>query len=164
METKITSHIIKGITVVVVLIGLDLFLQKSGLQITTGLQYLPTLILVAGVAISCIIFAKQSATALKFADVFAHGFKTTAVIACLMAVYTFFAVKYIYPPPSAADIEATSKAIQQQGNTMPAEADRMALEGVKRMWVLVVPKVIFVSLVSGLIGALAGAALAKKNQ
>ena len=81
MEAKITSHIIKGIVVVAILVALDLFLQKSGLQITTGLQYLPTLILVAGVVISCIIFAKQSATALKFGDVFVHGFKTTAVIA-----------------------------------------------------------------------------------
>jgi Protein of unknown function (DUF4199) len=164
METKITSHISKGLVIVAVLIILDLVLQKTGVSLPKGLQYLPTVFLIAGVLFSCIIFARQSGGKLKFGDIFAHGFKTTAVITCLMAVYTFFAVKFIYPPPSAADIEAATKGIEQQGNMMPQEARERATDAAKKMWIMVVPGVIFVSLISGLTGSLAGAALAKKNQ
>jgi Protein of unknown function (DUF4199) len=164
METKIISHITKGLITVAVLIILDLVLQKTGATLPNGLQYLPTILLMAAVLVSCIIFANQSGGKLKFGDVFAHGFKTTAVIACLMAVYTFFAVKFIYPAPSAADLEAATKGLEQQGNMMPQEAKEKAVEAAKKMWIMVVSGVIFVSLVSGLIGSLAGALLAKKNQ
>jgi Protein of unknown function (DUF4199) len=165
MEPKIISHTRKGLIIVAVLIILDLFLKKSGIQVSDGLQYLPRLVLsFIGVVISCLVFAKQSAGKIKFAGVFAHGFKTTAVIAFLMALYTFIAVKFIYAPPTAAEIEAAGKAIEHQGNVMPEEAKQMAIQGAKSRWIIYVSLSIFSSLIPGVLGAATGAALAKKNQ
>ena len=165
MESAITTHTRKGLIIVAVLIVLDLLLKKSGMPVSDGLQYLPRLIFsFIGVVVSCLVFAKQSAGKLKFAEVFAHGFKTTAVIAFLMAVYTFLAVKFIYAAPTMAEIEAAGKAIEQQGNVMPGEAKQMAIQGAKSRWIIYVSLSIFASLIPGILGAVTGAALAKKNQ
>ncbi len=165
METAITNHKRKGFIIVAILIILDLLLKKSGIQVSDGQQYLPRLIIsFLGVVVSCLVFAKQSAGTMKFAEVFAHGFKTTAVIAFLMALYTFIAVKFIYAAPTLAEIEAGAKSIGQQGNVMPEEAKQMAIEGAKNRWVIYVSLSIFSSLIPGILGAVTGAALAKKNQ
>jgi Protein of unknown function (DUF4199) len=165
MESAITSHTRKGLIIVAVLIILDLLLKKSGMPVSDGLQYLPRLVFsFIGVAVSCLVFAKQSAGKLKFAEVFAHGFKTTAAIAFMMALYTFIAVKFIYAPPSVAEMETAGKAIQQQGNVMPEEAKQMAMQAAKSRWIIYVSLSIFASLIPGILGAVMGAALAKKNQ
>jgi hypothetical protein len=165
MEAAITSHTRKGFIIVAVLIALDLFLKESGISISDGMQYLPRLVLsFIGVMVSCLLFAKQSAGRLKFADVFAHGFKTTAVIAFLMALYTFIAVKFIYAAPTLAEIEAAGKTIAVQGNVMPEEAKQMAMQAAKSRWIIYVSLSIFASLIPGILGAVSGAALAKKNQ
>ncbi len=137
---------------------------KLNIPLGGNLQFVPYIVLILGIIISCILFARQMNGAVKFGEVFAHGFKTTAVIALLMAVFTFFAVKYIYPPPTPSEIEASIKTVQEQNNIMPNEAREMVLEGEKRQWIIFVSSAIFTTLISGLAGALAGSAIAQKNQ
>jgi hypothetical protein len=110
------------------------------------------------------LYSKQSGGNPGFGDVFAHGFRTTAVIAFLMALYTFISIRWIEPAPSAAEMEAAVKAIEQQGNTLYEEAKQQAIEGAKNRWIIYVSLSIFVSLIPGLVGSLAGAAVTKKNQ
>jgi hypothetical protein len=165
MEKKITSHSVKGLIIAALLIILDLVFQRPGFQIEERSQYLlrAALVLVS-IFISCIIFSKQSGGGLKFGDVFSHGFKTTAVIAFLLAIYIFIAVKYIYQPPTAEDIDTAAKLMAQQQNVMPQEAKRMAEEAAGKRWIIYVSLSFFLTLLPGLFGSLAGAAVAKKNQ
>ncbi len=81
-----------------------------------------------------------------------------------MAVYTFIAVKWIYPAPGAAEMEAAVRAIEQQGNTLHEEATQQAAIAAKNRWIVYVSVSLFVSLIPGLLGSLAGAAITKKNQ
>jgi len=164
MEKKITSRIVKGVIIVGILIVLDLVLLQLYHPLPDGLRYLPRLVIVLlGVLVSCIIYSKQSGGSPGFGEVFTHGFKTTAVIAFLMALYTFIAVKAIEPPPGPAEMEAAVKAIEQRGNTLHEEAIREAEAAAKSRWVIYVSISIFATLIPGLLGSLAGAALAKKN-
>jgi Protein of unknown function (DUF4199) len=165
MEKKITSRITKGVIIVCILIALDLVLQKLYNPVPDGLRYMPGLAIVfAGVLAGCIIYSKQSGGKLSFGDVFSHGFRTTAVIAFLMAVYTFIAVKFIYPAPGPAEMEAAVKAIEQRGNTLHEEAKQLAEQAAKNRWIIYVSVSIFASLIPGLIGSLMGAVIARKNQ
>jgi hypothetical protein len=165
MEQKITSRITKGVIITGILIALDIILQKTYNPVPDSSRYLPRLLITfAGVLTACIIYSKQSGGGLLFGDVFSHGFKTTAVIAFLMAVYTFIAVKWIYPPPSAAEMDAAVKAIEQQGNNLHEQAREMAVQAAKNRWIVYVSVSLFVSLVPGLLGSLAGAAITKKNR
>jgi hypothetical protein len=158
-----TTHIKKGLFTALGLIALDLFAQKSGLHFPNWFGYLTTLLLVGAIFVSCLLYVKDSGPQ-KFGDIFAHGFKTTSVVAFIMALYAFLAVKFIYPSPTPQEIDSATALIQSQGNTMPEEAKKMAIETSEKMWIILVPKEIFVTLISGLIGSLAGAAITKKNQ
>jgi Protein of unknown function (DUF4199) len=165
MENKITSHLSKGVIIVGILIMLDIVLQKAYTTVPDGVRYMSRLVICfVGVLGGCILYMKQTGGAPSFGEVFAHGFKTTAMIAFLMAVYTFIAVKFIYPPPSAAEMEAAVKAIEQQGSALHEEARQLAAKAAENRWIIYVSLSIFASLIPGLLGSLAGGVIAKKNQ
>lgn len=164
MEKKITSRITKGLIIVALLIIIDLVLQKTyNNAVPDGLRYMPRLVIVfLGILVSCLIYAKQVEGKPSFGEVFAHGFRTTAVIAFLMAAYTFIAVKFIYPPPDAAEMDAAVKAIMANGNALYDEAKTQAIQAAKNRWIIYVSISIFASLIPGILGALAGGALGKR--
>lgn len=165
MEKKITPHTTKGAIIVAVIILLDILLQLNYHPVTDGIRYLLRLIITfIGVLAACMVYSKQSGGNLEFGDVFAHGFKATTVVAFLMAVYTFIAVKWIYPAPTAAEMDAAVKAIELQGNALHEEARQQALKAAANRWIIYVSLSIFVSLIPGLLGSLAGAAATKKNR
>ncbi len=165
MEKKITPRITKGVIIFFVMIVLDIILQSLYKTVPDSVRYMPRLVIVfLGVLAACIIYTRQSGNKPGFGDVFSHGFRTTAFVAFLMAVYTFIAVKFIYPVPGPAEMEAAVKAIEQQGNTLHEEAKQLADQAAKNRWIIYVSISIFASLIPGLIGSLMGAAIAKKNQ
>jgi len=165
MEKKITSHVIKGLIITGILIALDLVLQKLYAPVPEAMRYMPRLVIVfLGVVTACVVYLRQAGSTLGFGDVFAHGFRTTTVVAFLMAAFTFIAVKYIYPAPGAAEMEAAVKAIEQQGNALHEEARQQAIQAAKNRWIFYVSISIFATLIPGLLGALLGGALTKKNQ
>ncbi len=164
MENKITSHVLKGFIIACILIVLDLVLQKLYNPVPERLRYLSGMaITFAGVLASCIIYSKQLGVKTVFGDGFSHGLKTAAVIAFIMAVYTFIAVKFIYPPPGAAEMEAAIKAIEQQGNALYEEAKQQAFEAAKNRWIIYVSISIFASLIPGLLASVIGGLVTKKE-
>jgi hypothetical protein len=163
MENNIISGRNKGLIIAAVLITLDIILQYRFSAIPEGTRYMARLVITfVGVLAGCILFTRQSGGG-SFGEVFAHGFKITALVAFLMAVFTFIAVKYIYPPPSAADMEAAVTALQQQGNALATEARQQAEKAAANRWVIYVSLSIFAALIPGVLGALLGGAAAKKN-
>ena len=165
MEKNITSRITKGVIITGLLIALDIILQKTYAVVPDSTRYLPRLVVsFAGVLISCIVYSRQSGGNLAFGELFSHGFKTTAVVAFLMALYTFIAIKLIYPAPSAAEMDAAIRSYEQQGNALHEEAKQLAAAAAKNRWIVYVSVSLFVTLVPGLLGSLAGAAITKKNQ
>ena len=166
MDTKITSRVTKGVIIAGILVALDLAMQKFyNASVPDGTRYMPRLIIVfLGILVSCIIYNKQSGGGLAFGDLFSHGLKTTALVAFLLAAYTFIAVKFIYPPPGAAEMEAAVKSIEQGGNALHQEAVQQAAEGAKNRWVIYVSVSIFASLIPGLLGSVLAAATLKKKQ
>ena len=165
MERKITSRITKGVIIVGIMIILDFILQQTYHPVPDSTRYLPRLIITfAGILAACILYSKQSGGHPGFGEVFAHGFRTTAVVAFLLALYTFIAVKWIYPAPTPAEMDAAVKAIEQQGNALQEEAKQLAAKAAANRWIIYVSLSIFVSLIPGLLGSLAGAAITKKNQ
>ena len=162
MKGKPTSHIMKGLIIVTILIVLYIVLQRTNTS-NSFMKVLPTLLLAISVVISCLLFAKQMDGRVKFMEIFRHGFKTTAVITFFLVIYFFVDIKYVAPPVSQQEIEAAAKALQQQGNLMPIEAHDRAVEASKKIWMLVISGTIFVSIISGAVGSVLGSFLAKKN-
>lgn len=164
MERQATSRIARGFIIASILIILDFVLQKIYNPVPDGLRYMGRMaITFAGITAVCILYSKQSGNR-SFGEVFSYGFRTTAVIAFVMALYTFIIFKLVYPMPSAAEMDAAIKAIEQSGNALHEEAKQQAMTAAKNRWVIYVSIAIFASLIPGLLGALAGSAVTKKNQ
>jgi hypothetical protein len=126
METKTSSHLLKGVLISLLAIVADLLLSKLNPATTDGNRYLARMIVAfAGVFISSFIYVRQTGAS-TLGEIFAHGFRITALVAFLLAVYTYVAIKFIYPPPSAAEMDAAVKAIEQQGVALGQEARRVA--------------------------------------
>lgn len=97
MEQKITQPWIKGLIVSLILIIYGIVLYFTGQSQNKSLGLLQLVILVIGLIISCIVFAKQQNGNVTFGNVFAHGFKTTAAIIVIMVLYTVVSINFLFP-------------------------------------------------------------------
>ena len=162
-KNTVTSHIIKGLVIAAILMLLNFFVRKQGgIELPVILQLTPTLLMLTGIILSCVIFGNQTNGTMPRGDIFAHGFKTTAMVTFLMAVYTFIIVKFVFPHP-ASEIDEAVKIMVQKDNRMEQEARQIAENGFKKAWIFDVGGAIFATLITGLVGSLIGAAIAKKK-
>src|SRR6266496_2379957 len=97
MEQKVTSPVLKGVIITLLLIVFGLIIYFTGQMANKSISYLQYAILCIGIIWSCTSYAKQLNGNVTFGNVFGHGLKTTAVVAALLAVYTFIAVKFLVP-------------------------------------------------------------------
>jgi hypothetical protein len=164
MQNTKNTRITRGVVIVIMLVIIDLSMQKIYNPAPDNIRYLSRMLIIfAGILAACILQSKEPGMGRRFGDIFSYGFRTTAVVAFLMALYTFIAIKWIYPPPSAAEMEAAVKAVEQQGNALHEEARQQVAQAAKNRWIIYVSISLFVSLIPGLLGSLAGAALTKKK-
>src|SRR4051794_31849279 len=117
MEQKVTSPVSKGVIITLLLIVLGLIIYFTGQMENKSISYLQYVILIGGIIWSCISYAKQMNGNVTFGNVFSHGFKTTAVVAALLAVYTFIAVKFLFPDMVDKALEIAKKDMESKNLT-----------------------------------------------
>jgi hypothetical protein len=87
MEKHITSHIIKGAILGGISILFSIIIYVFNLYTTQWLNWLSYAILIGGIIYGNILFANQNDNNVTFGNIFAHGFKTTAVIIVITVIY-----------------------------------------------------------------------------
>lgn len=163
MENKVTSPVTKGIIIVLILAVLDIIAGFTGIKWETWFSWIPLLIFFIGIIWACISYANQMNNAVTFGNVFGHGFKTTAVITCLMIVYTLISVYVIFPDTKEIAIEKARQQMESNPNISEEMADQ-AIEMTRKSFVLfAVLGSLFTYIICGAIAAVLGAAFAKKN-
>ena len=164
MEKKPVSNIIKGVIIAAILIVLDLIASTSVSKNVAWFAYAPTVVLVVAGIVNVVHYCRELNGNVKFGDAFAFGFKTAAVVALVMVLYTFISLKYIHPEMREKAYEAALAGLQQQGNTMPEEAKRQAREYADKAYIPSgVSLALMSTLIVGAVGSLIGAAVAKKK-
>jgi uncharacterized membrane protein len=162
METKVTSPVIKGLLIALVLILISVAAFATGQNDSSWSQWGSTLLLCGGVIASCIIYANQMNHNVTFGNVFAHGFKTGAVVTCIVIVFT---VVFILLKPEIKEMAMEKARAEMEKNKNASEADIQ--KGVDIMksffYVITIGFILVMDLVISLISALIGAAVAKKN-
>src|SRR4030095_10235796 len=87
-ENKVTSHVVKGLIIALILIVITLVVQFMGIKRDSWpVQVLSTCILVGGIIWSCWFYGKQKDNFVTFGNLFGHGFKTTAVAAIIIVLF-----------------------------------------------------------------------------
>ena len=163
MEQKVTSPVLKGVIITLLLIVLGLIVYFANQMENSAIQYIQYAILCIGIIWSCVSYAKQLNGNVTFGNVFAHGFKTTAVVAALLAVYTFIAVKFLFPDIVDKSLAMAKKEMEEKG-TLSDEQMEQALSMVRNFFVpFAIGGILVMFAIIGAISSLIGAAVAKKN-
>jgi hypothetical protein len=163
MENKITSALNKGVVISLILIVLDLISGFAHFKFESWFKWIPTLVLCAGVIWSCITYGKQNAGNVTFGNVFADGFKTSATVACFMFVYTILSIYVIFPETKDFALEQARKQMEEKGN-IPQESIDQALAITRKLFApLALGFSLVGTLIVGVIAALIGGAVTKKN-
>ena len=162
MDKQITSHIVKGAILGGISILFSIIIYVFNLYTTQWLSFLSYAIFIGGIIYGNILFANQNNNDVTFGNIFAHGFKTTAVVIVITVLYTVLSL-FIFPDMVDKIIEISRTAMAKN----PQMTDEMIEQGIAMTKKLFLPfaiaGAIFFTGFFGAIGSLIGAAVAKKN-
>jgi hypothetical protein len=163
MEKQVTSHIVKGVILSTISIAIAVIVYVFNLYEMSALSYANYAIFLGGLIYGAILYANQNGNNVSFGNVFAHGFKTTAVVIVITTVYTFLAVKFLFPDMVDKTIEIARKKMSEN----PKMTDEMIEQAVAMTRKFFLPFAIGGTVIGtgilGAIGAAIGAGVAKKN-
>ena len=163
MDKQITSHIVKGAILGGISILFSIVIYVFNLYTTQWLSYLSYAVFIGGIIYGNILFANQNDNNVSFGNIFAHGFKTTAVTIVITVLYTVLALYVLFPDMIDKIIEVSRTEMLKN----PKLTDEMIEQGIAMTKKLFLPfaiaGAIFGTGFIGAIGSLIGAAVAKKN-
>lgn len=162
MEKKLTSPAVKGIIISLFLIVFSLIIQFLHLTKNRSLSSIQFIIFIGGIIWSAISFSKQMNSNVTFGNLFAHAFKTAAAVTAIMVIYTIISIKFI--SPEIIDIALQEARTGMEEKNMSDDQIDTAINFTRKFFVPMTTGAALLSyLLMGVIGALIGAAVAKKN-
>ena len=163
MDKQITSHIVKGAILGGISILFSIIIYVFNLYTTQWISWLSYAVLIGGIIYGNILFANQNNNDVTFGNIFAHGFKTTAVVIVITVLYTVLALYVLFPDMVDKIIELSRTEMLKN----PKLTDEMIEQGIAMTKKLFLPFAIAGAIFgTGFLGAIAsliGAAVAKKN-
>lgn len=163
MENKITTHITKGIIIALILAVIDLIGGFAHVKFEAWFRWIPSILLFIALIWVCLNFASQNSHNVTFGNIFAHGFKTSAVVACITLIYFFLATFLIFPETRDQVMQQTREQMEAQGKLTQDQIDSY-VEMTRKFFILGgTVGIVLGTLFIGVIASLIGAAVAKKN-
>ncbi len=162
METKVTTPVVKGLIISLILIVFGLVLYFTDQYMNKTLSYIQYAIILGGIIWGCITYSNQLNNNVTFGNLFAHGFKITAVFTVILVVYTILSLKVLFPEMADKILEQTTAELEKQN--MSEEQIDQAMSITKKFFVpFAIGGVLVGYMFIGAISSLLGAAIAKKN-
>jgi len=163
METKVTTHITKGLILSAISIVFSVVMYVFNLFEYSWLSWVNTAVIMGGLIYGNILYANQNGNNVTFGNLFAHGFKTTAVIIVITTAYTILAFKVLFPDMIDLILEMSRKKMLENPK-MTDEMIEQAMSMTKKFFVpFAIGGTILGTGFKGAIASLIGAAVAKKN-
>jgi Protein of unknown function (DUF4199) len=163
MENTVTSHIVKGAILSAISIVLSVVVYVFNLYEMSWLSWINYAIFIGGLIYGAILYANQNNNNVTFGNVFAHGFKTTAVVIVITTLFTVLSTKVLFPDMIDKVLEMTRKQLEKN----PQMTDEMIEQAVTMTKKFFLPFAIGGAIIGtgilGAIGAAIGAGVAKKN-
>jgi hypothetical protein len=164
MEKKPTSSVVSGLFISLVLIVFALVVYFANLYTAKWAQYAGTLIFVGAVIYAVINNGKENKNQVTFGNLFAFGFKVVAVVTCMMILYTILS-GVIFPDVKEKVME--NARMEALNNPNPNATPEQIEQGMKlfenNYTLFLIFGLSFWYLISGVIAALIGAGVAKKE-
>ena len=163
MKNKITSHITKGLMIALVLALMDLVAGIWNFKLSSWFRWLPIIVLTGSLIWACITFGAQNNYTESFGNLFAHGFKTTAVVGCVFVIYTLLSVLVIFPETKDIALEQARREMERRGD-LSEENIEQGLAITRRFFIpFTIAGALFGTILIGALASLIGAAVTKKK-
>ena len=157
MTSKI--HLSYGIITALVIILLSVIFYLLNLSQERWTGYISTLILMIGVIMSCVAYAKNTEGASRI-NIFANGFRTTAAITVISILFTVIFI-YVFPDIKEQAVEQARQKMEAQNQS---ETDiQRAVDITRKMFLtLVIGFSLFFNIIFGLIASFIGTGIGRK--
>ena len=163
METKITTHIVKGLILSALSIVFSVLMYVFNLFEYSWLSWVNTIIIMGGLIYGNILYANQNHNNVTFGNLFAHGFKTTAVVIVITTLYAVLAFKVLFPDMIDIILEIQRKKMLENPK-LTDEMIEQAMTMTKKYFLpIAIGGTILGTGFTGAIASLIGAGVAKKN-
>ncbi len=163
METKVTTPQIKGIIISLVLIIYGIIIYFVDAMKHPELSYVQYAFFLAGIIWACISYSNQLNANVTFGNLFAHGFKTTAVVTVIILVYSIIAFNFLFPDMVDKSIEMTRQKMEADGKATDSQIDQTITMMKDHFTLFTVAGLVIGFAIFGAISSLIGAAVAKKK-
>jgi hypothetical protein len=163
MENQVTTHIVKGLILSVISIAFSIVVYVFNLYDMSALSFVNYAIFIGGLVYGAVLYSNQNGHNVTFGNLFAHGFKTTAVVIVITSVYTILAFKVLFPDMLEKVLDLSKKKMLEN----PKMTDEMVEQAMSMTRKFFIPFALGGAVIGtgilGAIGSLIGAAVAKKN-
>ena len=160
---KSKVHIKHGLILALIVIILSVIMNITGWYANDIASYsiYPAIIIL--IIIFCFQYKKVQDKAASFANIFAHGFKTACVAALMMIVWNLFSTKVLFKENADKIFEERKTEMIAQGADN-SDVEKQAAFAQQNYVLLTISSTLLLYGVTGVVGSLLGAALAKKNK
>ena len=158
MNEKIISHIVKGAIISVLLILINLTGQVTKWVYLSWFGWIEIILFLMGILIATLYYGKQMNNQVTFGQLFTHGFKTTAVVICLVFVYTLLSLYVLFPGFVENKMRPGLIQAKLQGKTDLEIKQYLAIG--KRVFLA---GNLMLNLITGAAGSLLGSIIAKRS-
>jgi len=164
-EKKMMTPMTKGLILGMITVGLSLLLQTfiPDLKEQQKYSWASLFIIFAGIIWACWSYAKDMNGNVTFGNVFAHGFKTTAVLTSISIIFTIITLTVIFPDLKEKAMENAREQMMEQDQLNDTQIDQ-AIEMTSKFFIaFAIGGVLISYLLIGAIASLIGAGVVKKN-
>lgn len=162
-ETQQKNHLHFGLIGSLIIIVLSIVQYMANISSQHPVfRWLPTVVLVVAVIWACINFSKINNGDVTFGEVFSNGFKTTAVMTVLTALFLILFVT-LFPDFKERLMDEAAAVTAERGGT-PEQIEQGIEMMRKNFMVFMMAGVVFMTLITGVVVSLVGAAIAKKKK
>jgi hypothetical protein len=161
-QKKPITHITAGLLIAGLIIIYAVITQLLGLTQQKGLGLLQYVIIIGGLIFFVNQYGKANDYTKSFGDLFAFGFKSTAVFT---SIYIIFIIIFflLFPDIKEKSLDMARQQMEESGKLNDADIEKAVEMTKKFFWVGVVGGSLLFFIIIGAIGSLIGAGITKKR-
>jgi NADH:ubiquinone oxidoreductase subunit 6 (subunit J) len=160
---KPINHIVAGLLIAGILIVFSIIMSLvSGTSSNPGSGWLSYLVIIAGLSLFIYLYGKAMNNTVGFGDLFAYGFKSTAVIVVVFVIFMII-LSFAFPEFKEKAMDAARQEMERQGRLNDSDIEKGIELVNKYFWVFAIGGTVLAFVIVGAIGSLIGAAITPKK-
>jgi hypothetical protein len=161
-QQKPITHITAGLIIAGVLVVISTILNFMDLSMKPGVAFLQPVVIILALVLFIRSWGNANGNRLSFGNLFAYGFKTTAVFTIITIIFTIIFL-LLFPDMKEKSLEMARQKLEDDPRVSEEQMEQALEISRKFFWVAVVGGSMLSMVIMGAIGSLIGAAVTKKN-